>query len=190
MHPLLCLRGCVPSRGDFSLLQPAAKHTAVQRHYPQGALMTALDVQAAPPINAPEETDSPNPLAGNPGSIGLPSAIAGATGLVLVNAGWFEGGASSATLSILMACTSIGLLIATLWAAALAQNASASFFGAFCGFYASYTALVIGLGHNWFGPSDADGGSAAVATWLVCWIVTFSVMTLVTLRLPFAFTFI
>src|SRR5262245_9493071 len=116
--------------------------------------MTTLDAQPESQITAPDDTDVPNPLAGNPGSIGLPSAIAGATGLVLVNAVWFEGGASSATLSILMACTSIGLLIATLWAAALAQNVSASIFGAFCGFYASYTALVIGLGHNWFGPSD------------------------------------
>ncbi len=131
----------------------------------------------------------PNPLAGNPGAVGLPTAIAGATGLVIVNAGWFPAGAGSATLAILMACTSIGLLVATVWAAALAMNVSASIFGAFCGFYASYTALVLGLSHNWFGPTPA-GDSTAVQTWLVCWLVTFGVMTLATLRLPFAFTFI
>ena len=133
--------------------------------------------------------DVPNPLAGNPGALGLPAAIAGATGLVIVNAGWLDAGATGATLSILMACTSIGLLVAAIWAAALGQSVSASIFGGFAGFYASYTALVLGLGHNWFGVAP-EGAADAVQTWLICWIVAFGVMTLVTLRLPFAFTFI
>lgn len=133
--------------------------------------------------------DLPNPLAGNPGALGLPTAIAGATGLVIVNAGWLDAGATGATLSILMACTSIGLFIAAIWAAALGQSVSASIFGGFAGFYASYTALVLGLTHNWFGMTP-QGAADAVQTWLVCWIVAFGVMTLVTLRLPFAFTFI
>ncbi|MGD9525262.1 GPR1/FUN34/YaaH family transporter [Pseudonocardia sp.] len=155
--------------------------------------MTTLDTpnQAAAIVAdpAPEPAPAANPLAGNPGMVGLPVAISGATGLVLVNAGWFPDGALAGTLSILFACTSIGMLIATIWSAALAQNPAASIYGAFFGFYASYTALVIGLQHNWFGETP-DSGTAAITTWLVCFSVLFAVMTLTSLRLPFAFTFI
>ncbi len=151
--------------------------------------MTATDTKPDVAVDAAPAAAPISPLMGNPGTIGLPTAIAGATGLVIVNAGWLPTGSASATLAILMGCTVIGLLSATVWAAALAQNVSASIFGAFCGFYASYTAMVIGLGHNWFGPTPL-GDTAAVRTWLICWIVTFTVMTLVTLRLPFANTFI
>lgn len=143
-------------------------------------------IAAADPV-AEAVAAAPAPLLGNPGVLGLPTAIAGALGLGLANAGWFPGGASTATLAILLSCTSIGLLIATVWAAALGQNAAASLFGVFFGFYASYCALSVSLAHNWFGPTT-DGGTSTVAAWLLCWLVAFVVLTAVTLRLPSSFT--
>jgi succinate-acetate transporter protein len=81
----------------------------------------------------------------------------------------------------------LGLLIATVWAAALGQNASASLFAVFFGFYASYAALALGLSHGWFGTS-VDSATDAQVTWLWCWLITIVILTLVTLRLPSSFT--
>ncbi|MEU1600526.1 GPR1/FUN34/YaaH family transporter [Streptomyces sp. NPDC005708] len=130
---------------------------------------------------------SVNPLAGNPGVVGVPTVIAGAVGLSLVNIGALPGGATSATLAILSTCTAVGLLITTAWAAALGQNASASLFAVFFGFYASYAALALGLSHGWFGTS-AGSVTDAQAAWLWCWLITIVMVTLVTLRLPSSFT--
>ncbi|WIV52987.1 GPR1/FUN34/YaaH family transporter [Amycolatopsis nalaikhensis] len=128
-----------------------------------------------------------NPLAGNPGVIGVPTVIAGALGLGLGNVGVLPGGATSATLAILSTCTAVGLLITTVWAATLGQSVSASLFGVFFGFYASYVVLTLDLSHGWFGTSAGSATDAQVA-WLWCWLITIVVVTLVTLRLPFSFT--
>jgi succinate-acetate transporter protein len=135
----------------------------------------------------PTPSATPNPLHGNPGTVGLPTVIAGAVGLGLVNAGYFPGGALGATVAILMAATSVGLLVATVWAAALGQNAAASLFAVFLGFYASYVALVLGLGHGWYG-AVSDDGVEMIATWIICWLVAMVILTLVTVRLPWSFT--
>lgn len=143
-----------------------------------------VDIDVASEVAAEPEV---TPLLGNPSVVGLPTVIAGAVGLGMVNAGFFTEGALGATVAILMGATAIGLLIATLWAAALGQNAGASMFGVFFGFYASYVALVFGLTHGWYGPVEG-GGSEMVQAWLVCWLVAIGVLTVVTLRLPAAFT--
>ncbi|WP_326834071.1 GPR1/FUN34/YaaH family transporter [Amycolatopsis rhabdoformis] len=128
-----------------------------------------------------------NPLAGNPGVIGVPTVIAGALGLGLVNVGALPGGAAGATLAILGTCTAVGLLITTIWAAALGQSVSAGLFAVFFGFYASYVVLTLGLAHSWFGGSAVSATDAQVA-WLWCWLITIVLVTLVTLRLPASFT--
>jgi succinate-acetate transporter protein len=135
------------------------------------------------------ETPAPtvNPLAGNPGVVGVPTVIAGAIGLGLVNMGALPDGATSATLAILSTCTAVGLLITTIWAAALGQNVSASLFGVFFGFYASYAALALGLSHGWFGTSAVSATDAQIS-WLWCWLITIILVTLVTLRLPSSLT--
>jgi uncharacterized protein len=152
----------------------------------QELTMTTRAAEISLPVDV-EPVTAP-PVVGNPALLGLPTAIAGATGVLILNGGWFQVGVTSATVSILIGCSSIGLLIATAWAASLAQNVSASMFGAFAGFFGSYSVLVLGLGHQWFGPA-ADGGKSAAEVWLVCWLITFVMMTLAMLRLPFAFGF-
>jgi hypothetical protein len=52
---------------------------------------------------------------------------------------------------VILAATSIGLLVAAIWAAAIGQSAVACVFGIFAGFWLSYVILVIGLIHGWFG---------------------------------------
>ena len=143
------------------------------------------ELQAAPVDATPPPMS--NPLAGNPGLVGIPLTIAGAVGLGMVDIGYLSPAGGGAALPTIMTATAIGLLITTIWAAALGQNASASLFGVFFGFYGSYGALVLGLTHNWFG-TPADQAVKTQIVWLVCWIVTIVMLTLTTLRLPWTFT--
>src|SRR5262245_37162430 len=120
-----------------------------------------MSTQVAEPLAATVLIDQPapapaaNPLAGNPGMVGIPTVIAGAIGLGLVNTGYVPAAAAGAAIPIIMSATAIGLLLATIWAAALGQNASATLFAVFFGFYGSYATLALGLTHNWFGiPAD------------------------------------
>jgi succinate-acetate transporter protein len=51
----------------------------------------------------------------------------------------------------------VGLVISTLWAAALGQTTGAAVFGLFAGFWLSFPTLLLGLFHNWFPiPVSAD----------------------------------
>jgi succinate-acetate transporter protein len=135
----------------------------------------------------PPAAPATSPLLGNPGIVGIPTVIAGAIGLGLIDTGYLPATAAGAALPIMIMATAIGLLITTIWAAALGQNAAASLFAVFFGFYASYAAFVLGLDHGWFGIA-ASGITKATEAWLICWFLTIVMMTLTTLRLPWSFT--
>lgn len=140
--------------------------------------MTAAVSAEAPVRSAP---------AGDPALIGVPTFIVGATALGLVLTGYVPGDAVGASIAIILPATGLGQLVAAVWSAALGQNANASVFGIFAGFWWSYAALVLGLIHGWFGIS----GNAAIATqglFLIAWLVTIGLLTLASLRLPAAFT--
>lgn len=128
-----------------------------------------------------------NPVRGNPSAIGIPSFIAGAVGLGLVDTGWIEPAATGAAIPVIVTATSLGLLIAAVWAAALGQSAPASLFAVFFGFFGSYAAFVLGLGHNWYNI-PADQVTRTTELWLICWLVTVVLLTVALLRLPSSFT--
>jgi hypothetical protein len=92
-----------------------------------------------------------------------------------------------APIAIIAAMTGVSLLIAAIWAARLGQNALVGVFGSFAGFWVSYSALVLGLTHGWYGVAAADV-QHTVATFAIAWLVVFGVMTLATLALPWVFT--
>lgn len=151
--------------------------------------LTTDNPSLAPAPQAPVALSVPlsGPLAGAPGIVGIPITIAGALGLGLVDTGVVPASAAAAALPTIVAATAVGLLLTTVWACALGQNASASLFAVFFGFYASYAALALGLINDWYGIS-ADQVVNAQALWLICWLFTISMLTLVTLRLPWSFT--
>jgi succinate-acetate transporter protein len=132
-------------------------------------------------------TPLPNPLAGDPAMIGIPTVIAGAIGLGLTTMGYVPSSAANAALPIILTATGIGLLLATVWAAALGQNVAASIYAVFMGFYTSYAALALGLTHDWY-QIPAGEASHAQAIWLMCWLATILILTFTTLKLPLAFT--
>lgn len=146
------------------------------------AQQTAADADVAAAAPAPTGF-----AAGNPAILGLPVFIAGTVALALALVGYVPGGLVGGALPIIMASTSVGLAVATVWAAALGQSAVAGVFGIFAGFWLSYAGLVLGLTHNWFGVTP-DAVVRSQALFLVTWLVVVVLLTLGTLRLPLAFT--
>jgi hypothetical protein len=151
------------------------------------SLVPAQATAQEPPA-APEPAAS-GPLVGDPMAIGLPLFIAGSVSLGLALVGVVPAAAVGAALPIILAGTAIGLFLATIWAASLGQNAVASVFGIFAGFWLSYAVLVLGLTHNWFGVAPASA-QAAQELFLVAWLVVIVMLTVATLRLPSAYTLV
>ena len=145
---------------------------------------------AREPIVAPEPAaEAPAAVYwhGNPAALGLPCFIAGSVALGLAFVGAVPLTALGAAIPIILAATSIGLFLATIWAAAVGQTAVASVFGIFGGFWLSYAILSLGLNHNWFGiPLTAS--RVTIELFLISWLVVMLMLTLATLRLPMAFT--
>jgi succinate-acetate transporter protein len=160
--------------------------------------MTDLDASASNSAGSAPATESEilgdpvpvlAPLAGDPGMLGLPIFIVGSVALGLVLVGAVPATAVGASLPIILAATSAGLFIATIWSAAIGQSAVASIFGIFAGFWLSYAVLVLGLIHGWFGITVL-AAAATQELFLISWLVIIVVLTLATLRLPLAFTLI
>jgi succinate-acetate transporter protein len=139
-----------------------------------------------PTIVAAAPAPAPAPV-GNPALIGVPTFLAGSIALGMVLTGFVPAAAGGASIPIIMTATGIGQLLAAIWAAGLAQNAVASIFGIFTGFWLSYAALVLGLTHNWFGIVAADAQKTQ-ELFLLTWLILIVLLTLATLRLPLAFT--
>lgn len=122
--------------------------------------------------------------AGNPGLLGLPLTLAGAVGLGFTNTGLVS--ASAAPVPILLSATAVGLLLTTIWSAALGQNVNATVYGVFFGFYGSFAALSLGLTHDWFGIPAADQSQTTVL-WLGSWLLVIGLLTVLSLRLPWTY---
>jgi succinate-acetate transporter protein len=135
---------------------------------------------AAPPALSP-------PLAGDPLVLGLPCFIVGSIALGLYLVGFVPAAAAGASLAILITTTGAGLLISSVWAAAIGQSMVSSVLGIFAGFWLSYSALVLGLTHNWFGVVAADVARTQ-ELYLTAWSVLIFMLLIATLRLPSSFS--
>src|SRR5580692_6877432 len=83
----------------------------------------------------------------------------------------------------------LGLLVTTVWAAALGQTFVATVLGAFACFWISYAALVLGLAHNWYGiPPTAI--LHTIGQFLIAWDIVIFMLFLVSLRIPLLFSLI
>jgi uncharacterized protein len=153
--------------------------------------MTTVDATAGGTAPSPEAQEAPaalvGPLAGDPSILGLGSFIVGSAALGLGLVGVVPTGVLGAPLAIILAATALGLLMATIWCAALGQSAVAAVFGIFGTFWLSYAVLVLGLDHNWFAITPT-AVIDTVRLFLLAWLIAIVMLTLSTLRLPSAFT--
>ena len=148
--------------------------------------MSTQSALTTEPATVPSTPENPF-LAGNPASVGLPAFVVGSIALGLTLVGYVPATAGAAPIAIIAAATAMGLIIATIWAAAIGQSAVASIFGIFSGFWLSYAALVLGLTNNWFGI-PAEAAVKTQGLFLISWLVIIVMLTLGTLRLPLAFS--
>jgi succinate-acetate transporter protein len=141
-----------------------------------------VEVEEVTPDSAPT-----GPLTGDSTGLGLACFIMGAVALGLSLVGVVPARALGAPLAIILGATTVGLIITTIWAAALGQSAVATVFGIFAAFWLSYFLLVTGLIRAWFGilPRDA---TSTLELFLITWLVVVVMLTLATLRLPVSFT--
>ena len=158
--------------------------------------MSTLDATAGPESGQPATVAQPpsaepapvvGPLAGDPAIFGLGSFIVGSVALGLALVGVVPAGVLGAPLAIILSATALGLLMATIWCAALGQSAVAAVFGIFGTFWLSYAVLVLALDHNWFAIA-LTAELATVKLFLVSWLVAIVMLTVATLRLPSAFS--
>jgi succinate-acetate transporter protein len=119
----------------------------------------------------------------------MPVFAAGSIALGLALVGYVPAAAGASALPIILATTGLGLLICTIWAAALAQSMVASLLGLFAGFWLSYTVLVLGVVHSWF-AIPADDVRRSTALFLITWAIIFGAALLASVRLPLAFILI
>lgn len=124
---------------------------------------------------------------GDPQVFGWLVFVVGSTCLGLHLVGFVPAGVLGGPLAIIFGATGMGLLVSTIWAAYLGQTFVAGAFGAFCGFWLSYTALVLGLQHNWF-LIPAEAVTDVVVAFLIAWAITMFFLTLATTRLPSIYT--
>jgi succinate-acetate transporter protein len=133
------------------------------------------------------ETAKTGPMFGDPQVLGLPCFVVGSLSLGLALVGVVPVGALGAAVPIILTATSVGLFLATIWAACLGQSAVASVFGIFGGFWLSYAILVIGLNNTWFGVPLTSVQDTTLL-FLLAWMIVMFMLTIATLRLPSAYT--
>jgi uncharacterized protein len=146
---------------------------SIRKEYPVAA-------EVAPPAAAVAP-------AGDPAILGLPIFVVGSTALGFSLVGYVPTAASGAVVPVIFAATGLGLVISTVWAAALGQTMVASIFGLFAGFWLSFAVLLLGLFHNWLLIPAADVNKS-VALFLISWAIIMAALTLATIRLPVAYT--
>ncbi len=138
----------------------------------------------APADLPPQEPAAPG---GDPAILGLPIFVVGSLALAFSLVGYVPAAAAGIVVPVIFAATGVGLVISTIWAAALGQTMVASMFGLFAGFWLSFSILLLGLFHNWLLVPLADVKDS-IALFLISWIIVMAALTLATMRLPASYT--
>ncbi|MDQ6849203.1 MAG: acetate uptake transporter family protein [Actinomycetota bacterium] len=161
--------------------------------------MTETEASAPAPI---ADQFAAGPPVANAALVGVPTFMVGAIALALNLTNYVPQTLVGAPIAIILLATGLGQTIATIFALRAGESAVASVFGIFGGFWLSYGAFVLGVLHNWYGfTTPAPGASPAAAAaaaatnienaqklFLLSWLILIVVLTLVSLRLPMAFT--
>jgi len=125
------------------------------------------------------------PAAADPAVLGLAVFVLGSIVLGLNLVDYVTPGGS--VLAIISAGTGLFLLLVTLWCTRLGQTYLAAVFGIFSAFWLTYSALLLGLGHNWYGITEVEDIFDTIRAFLIAWSILLFFLTVSALRLPVAF---
>jgi uncharacterized protein len=139
------------------------------------------------PLAADAARAEPEPVpTGDPAILGLPIFVVGSIALGLSLVGYVPDAAGGVIVPVIFAATGLGLVISTVWAAALGQTMVASILGLFAGFWLSFSMLVLGVFHNWL-LIPAANINKSIALFLISWSIVMAALTIATLRLPVSY---
>src|SRR5918999_76005 len=151
----------------------------------EGTLATEVNVQSsqAGAVEVIREVAVPTKPAGDPQVFGWLVFVVGSTCLGLELVGFVNQAALGAPIPIIAGATAFGLLVSTVWAAYVGQTYVAAAFGVFCGFWISYTALVLGalskadpLGLTALSATDKAVVGDTVKAFLLAWAITMALL--------------
>ena len=131
------------------------------------------------------EPPAKGPLAGEPALVGYPSFIVGAMAFGMVLIGVVPATAAAAAIPIILTAAA-GMFLATIWAARIGESAPAGVSGIVGSFFLSYSLLVLGLTHNWYGIAPTAVADTQ-KIFVISWLVVVTMLVLATLRLPSIF---
>lgn len=89
----------------------------------------------------------------------------------------------AAIIPVLVMGAGLFQVVTTVWAILLGQSLVAAIFSTFSAFWLSFAALLLGLGHNWYGVAPADVESAQ-EVFFIAWACLFLILTIPCLVLP------
>jgi len=130
---------------------------------------------------APERATSP--LTGDPAWLALPSFVVGSVAFGMVLIGYLPAAASIGPMLPVIIAASIGLFVATIWAAVIGQSPQAGIYGIFTGFFMSEALLDLGTAHGWFGITLASMAQTS-KLFTIAWMVIITMLVLAMFRLP------
>lgn len=130
--------------------------------------------------SAPERASVPP--SGDPAWLALPSFVVGSVAFGMALIGYVPTASIGPVLPIIIAA-SIGLLIATIWAAVIGQSPQAGIYGIFTGFFMSEALLYLGIAHGWLGVTPATT-LETTKLFVIAWMVIITMLVLATFRLP------
>jgi uncharacterized protein len=125
--------------------------------------------------------------ANNPVLLGISTFVVGGLSLGFFLLGYPAAGLTAPVAANSTAVAGLGLLIAAIWAITLGAGAVAGIFGVFAGFWFSFTLMLLGFGAT-PGTDPIKSALGALVLYTLVWTIVVVVLTLVTLRLPLAFT--
>jgi succinate-acetate transporter protein len=114
--------------------------------------------------------------------VGMPLLVAGSLAFAFGITGYAPVGALVPILGVVV----IGEIIAARLAFRAGESGGGALFAGFAGFWLTYSCLVLGLSHNWFGIDPADT-SRAIAVFLISWVAAALMLTLAALAQPIAY---
>jgi len=125
--------------------------------------------------------------AGDPLTVGLIffgiAALALGMSLVGPELDFLPARSQAAIIPILVMGAGLFQVVTAVWAILMGQSLVAAIFSTFSAFWLSFAALLLGLGHNWYGVTSADVASAQ-EVYFIAWACLFLILTIPCLALP------
>jgi uncharacterized protein len=139
------------------------------------------------PVAPPQPREVVIGAGGDPLSVGLIffgiAALALGMSLVGPELDFLPARSQAAIIPILVMGAGLFQLVTTVWAVLLGESLVAAIFSTFSAFWLSFAALLLGLGHAWYGVMPADVASAQ-EVFFIAWACLFLFLTIPCLVLP------